>query len=201
MQLYYSPNACSLAIHILLREAGLPFGLVRVDLASHRTEYDGDFYTLNPMSQVPLLQLDDGRTLGEGAVIARYLAQLAPDAGLMPAPDSQAYWAVAQWQHFVATELHKGFTPLFNPQLGAEAKAVLRPALAAKFALVDRVLSSQPWLGGQQFSVADAYLFTVTRWAGFVGLSLDGLVALQRFMQQVAARPAVQAALAAEGVA
>jgi glutathione S-transferase len=201
MQLYYSPNACSLAIHILLREAGLPVELVRVDLASHRTEHGQDFYTLNPMGQVPLLQLDDGRTLGEGAVIARYLAQLAPDTGLMPAPDSEAYWKVAQWQHFVATELHKGFTPLFNPQLSAEAKAVLRPGLAAKFALLDKVLAAQRWLGGQQFSVADAYLFTVTRWAGFVGLSLDELAGVQRFMQDAATRPAVQAALAAEGTA
>lgn len=198
MKLFFSPNACSLAPHIVLREAGVPFTLEKVDTARHLTASGVDYYTINPKGQVPLLELDDGQRLSEGAVIAQYVADKANATTLIPAAGSLARYRVMEWQNHVATELHKSFAPLFNASLDASAKAILVKVLRTKFEWVDSALSDSIYLTGDQFTVADAYLFTVSRWSGYVGLDLSDLRHLQRFLKQVGERPAVQEALRAE---
>lgn len=200
MKLYYAPGTCSLAVHIVLLEAGLPFTPVRVDLKTHRTEHGDDYLAINPRGQVPLLELEPGAWLGEGPVIAQYVADRAANHALMPPPGSLARYRVMEWQNHVTSDLHKGFGPLFNPQLEPSAKAVLAAALQAKLQRVSARLGDGPYLTGDSFSAADAYLYTVVRWAGPVRLDLSGCEHLQRFMARVAARPTVRAALAAEGL-
>lgn len=200
MKLYYSPGACSLAPHIVLREAGLTAELIRVDLAAHRTEDGRDFMAINPKGQVPLLELDDGRRLSEGAVIAQYLGDRVDQPALMPKPGSDARYRLLEWQTFVTTELHKGFTPLFNAALAADAKRVLSQTLAKKLRWVDAQLAERRYLLGESFSAADAYLFVVCGWTRMVGPDIQELRHLQRFLADVAERPAVRAALAAEGL-
>jgi len=198
MKLFFSPNACSLAPHIVLREAGVPFTLEKVDTAKHLTANGTDYYTINPKGQVPLLELDDGQRLSEGAVIAQYVADKANATTLIPTAGSLARYRVMEWQNYVATELHKAFAPLFNASLDASAKAILVGVLRTKFEWVDAALSDSSYLTGNEFTVADAYLFTVSRWSGYVGLDLSDLRHLQRFLKQVGERPAVQEALRAE---
>lgn len=198
MKLYYAPGACSLAPHIVLREAGLPFELVRVDTGSHRTEVGDDFYAINPKGQVPLLELEDGERLSEGPVIAQYIADRAQRTDLMPAPGSLARYRVLEWQNYVTSELHKSFTPLFSPEVNAAAKAVISRLLRKKFEWVDSKLAGQGFLTGAEFTAADPYLFTVAGWARHVGLALTDLAHLQAFLERVAARPAVAKAQRAE---
>ncbi|WP_341676229.1 glutathione transferase GstA [Niveibacterium sp. SC-1] len=200
MKLYYSPGACSLAPHIVLRETGQTADLVRVDLATHRTEDGRDFMEINPKGQVPLLELDDGRRLSEGAVIAQYLGDRVDNPSLMPRPGTDERYRLLEWQTFITTELHKSFTPLFNAALDADAKRVLSQILLKKLQWVDTQLAERRHLLGEAFSAADAYLFVVCGWARFVGLSIQGLSHLQRFLAEVGARPAVREALAAEGL-
>lgn len=200
MKLYYSPGACSLAPHILLCEAELPHALVKVDTASHRTEDGIDFYTINPKGYVPVLELDNGERLTEGPVIAQLIADRAGREDLMPTAGSMARYRVMEWQSYITSELHKSFSPLFNPALDAAAKAVFGAALVKKFAWVSGKLRGQHYLTGSSFSAADAYLFTVAGWAKHVGLDLSDFEHLQRFLARVAARPAVQAAMKAEGL-
>lgn len=199
MKLLYSPNACSLAPHIVARELGMSLDLVRVDLNQHRTAQGEDLYQLNPKGQVPLLQLANGEYLSEGPVIAQYLADSQPGQALLPAAGSLDRVRVVEWQNYISTELHKSYTPLFNPQVNAEAKRVLSALLRKKYVWLDSVLAGREFLHGERFSVADAYLFVVTRWAAYVQLDLTDLPHLQHYMQAIAARPAVQAALQAEG--
>jgi len=201
MKLFYSPGACSLAPHIVLREAGLPFALERVDTGKHLTASGADYYAINPKGQVPLLELDDGQRLSEGPVIAQYIADLAANTTLVPAAGSMARYRVAEWQNYVTSELHKGFTPLFNPALDAGAKKTLSAVLRKKYEWVDSRLSDTRFLTGDSFTAADAYLFTVTGWARHVGLELSDLRHLQRFIAAVGERAAVRQALKAEGLA
>ena len=200
MKLYYSPGACSLSPHIVLNEAGLDF---RPVLASTKTKKlaDGtDFHTVHGKGYVPVLELDDGQRLSEGPAIVQYIADQVPEKALAPQAGTMARYRLMEWLNFITSELHKGFTPLFNAQMPDEAKAIYRTKLAERFAWVDAQLEGRDYLMGDAFSVADAYLFTVTRWCGYVGVDIAALQRLAAFMARMAARPAVQTALRAEGL-
>ncbi|QCR36263.1 glutathione transferase GstA [Nissabacter sp. SGAir0207] len=199
MKLYYKPGACSLSPHIVLREAGVDFSIEKVDLVAKTTEHGADYLTINPKGQVPALQLDDGSILTENAVIVQYLADQKPDRQLLPAAGSLARYHALELLNFIATELHKGFSPLFNPRFPEEAKEVAREQLRKKLAYIDGELAGKEYLLGSRFSVADAYLFTILNWARVLKFNLD-LPNLTAFMARMAARPAVDAALAAEGL-
>lgn len=201
MKLFYSPGACSLAPHILLRETGTPFTLAKVDLGQHQTQEGSNYYELNPKGQVPLLALDDGTTLSEGPVIAQYIAEHAGRQDLLPPVGSLARYKVLEWQNYITSELHKAFSPLFDPRFDAATKALHVQQLAKKYAWVNGRLEGQSYLTGDTFTVADAYLFAVTNWAPKVGLDLSALANVQAFLARVAQRDSVKAALAAEGLA
>lgn len=197
MKLYYSPGACSLSPHIVAREAGLDLALDKVDFASGRTESGKDFNALNPKGYVPALELDDGSLLTEGAVIVQYLADKAPDKGLLPRPGTIERYHAQEWLNYVATEVHKGFSPLWRDG-SDEVKQAARDALAPKFAYLERAIGGRRYLHGDAFSVVDAYLFTVLSWAAFTKTTLPA--GLNDYLGRVAERPAVQAALRAEGL-
>lgn len=200
MKLYYKPGACSLSPHIVLREAGLDFTLERVDLASKKTEFGADYLAINPKGQVPALLLDSGDMLTEGVAIVQYLADLVPDRHLIAPAGTLARYHAIESLNFIATELHKGFSPLFTPGVPDEYKKLATERLLRHFAQLDTVLSEHDYLQGVRFSVADAYLFTVLGWAVMLKFDLRHLPALDRYYQRIAARPAVDAALAAEGL-
>lgn len=200
MKLFYKPGACSLSPHIVLREAGLDFSIERVDLATKKTETGEDYLRINPKGQVPALLLDDGSLLTEGVAIVQYLADKVPDRQLIAPSGTLSRYHAIEWLNFVATELHKGFSPLFNPKTPDEYKAIARERLDKQFSYVDSVLAKQDYLLGSKFSVADAYLFTVTRWANALQLEITQRSNLDKYMARVADRPAVKAALAAEDV-
>ena len=198
MKLYYKPGACSLSPHIVLREAGLDFDLVKVDLAKKTLEDGSDFLAVNPKGQVPTLGLSDGGVLTEGPVIVQYIADQVPGSGLIPLAGTIARYRVQEWLNFVSSELHKGFSPLFRPTTPDAYKEIARQILAGKFTTLDRHLDGKPYLTGEGFTVADAYAFVVLSWAPRVGIALAGWPNLGAFVERVAARPAVKEALAAE---
>lgn len=200
MKLYYSPGACSLAPHIVLRETGANFELERVDLSSHRTEHGEDFFAINPKGQVPTLLLEDGSRLTEGPVIAQFIADQNPAANLLPPPMSMQRYRVIEWQNFITSELHKGFSPLFSAQFDNAAKAVARENLRKNYQWLNEELSARNFLAGDTFSIADAYLFTVTNWARMVEVNLQDLTHIQTYRERIRTRPAVVAAMKAEGV-
>ena len=200
MKLFYSPGACSLSPHIALRESGLPFELALASTKTKKLADGSDYLAINPKGQVPALLLDDGELLTEGAVIVQYIADQAPQSGLLPAFGTRARYRVLEWLNYITTELHKTFGPLFNPAYPAEAKALNQAALLQRLAWVDSQLAGRDHLTGDTFTVADGYLFVVVNWTNFVGLDISGLTHLGAFMARVAARPAVQAALKAEGL-
>lgn len=200
MKLYFSPGACSLAPHIVLREAGLNFDLEQVNLDSHRTQGGADFYAINPKGQVPALELDGGDILTEGPIIAQFIADMSSNIKLLPTAGGTARYRVTEWQNYITSELHKSFTPLFNSKLDTEAKATLRELLRKKYEWLNSQLAQQDYLTGSEFTIADAYLFTVTSWAGYVDLSLTDLTNIQAYLARIKARPAVNAALRAEGL-
>ncbi len=200
MKLFYKAGACSLSPHIVLREAGLDFTAEKVDLAQKKTESGADYLAINPKGQVPALVLDDGSLLTEGVAIVQYLADRVPDRNLIPAAGTLSRYHAIEWLNYVATELHKGFSPLFNPKTPDEYKAIARDKLASQFSYLDAVLEKQHYLLGNRFSVADAYLFTVLRWAQALQFDLKKHVHLSAYIDRVAARPAVEATLSAEGL-
>ncbi|WP_114193824.1 glutathione transferase GstA [Edaphovirga cremea] len=200
MKLYYKPGACSLSPHIVLREAGLDFTIEKVDLASKKTERGDDYLEVNPKGQVPTLQLNDGSILTEGVAIVQYIADQKPDRQLLPEVGTLARYHALEWLNYIATELHKGFTPLFNPRTPDEYKTIARETLDKKFAYVNDVLGKQQYLLGARFSVADAYLFTVLGWAKALKFDLGAWPNISAYLGRVAARPAVDAALTAEGL-
>ncbi len=200
MKLYYAPAACSLSPHIVLREAGLPFELVRVSTKSHKTQDGGDFYAINPKGYVPVLEWDDGERLTEGPAIVQWIADQAPTSKLAPPAGTRERSRLQEWLGFINSELHKGYGPLFNPAYPDEAKALARAALEKRFAWVDTQLTGKSFLLGEQFTVADAYLFTVASWGAYVALDIQQWPQLAAFYARVAERPAVQAALQAEGL-
>lgn len=200
MKLYYSPAACSLAPHIVLREAGLAFNLEQVDTARHQTAGDADYYAINPKGMVPVLELADGTRLTEGPVIAQYIADQAGATTLMPEAGSMQRYRVMEWQNYVTSELHKSFTPLFHNDVDAAAKAALASVLRKKLEWLNDQLAHGHYLTGEAFTAADAYLFVVLGWAKFVSLNMNDLIHLQGYMQRVQARPAVREAMQAEGL-
>ena len=201
MKLYYSPGACSLAPHIVLQESGLAFDLVKADLKTHKLAADGsDYYPITSKGQVPLLELDSGERLSEGPAITQYLADQVPAKHLAPANGTMARYRLQEWLNFVTSELHKGIGGLFNPAMNDDGKAVIRARALDKLKWVDEQLEGKQYLMGDAFTIADAYLFTVTNWTGHTGIDISGLKNLSAFQARMAARPAVQAALKAEGL-
>lgn len=200
MKLYYTPGACSLSPHITLHESGLKFEHVAVSLKTHQLADGTDYYTISPQGYVPLLELDDGTRLSEGTAIVQYIADQVPEKNLAPANGTVARAQLQGWLNFIATEIHKGFSPLFNPATPPEYKAIAIDRLKSRLAWVDGELAQKPWLMGDAFSVADPYLFTVTNWAPKVGVDISGLANLAVFRDRVASRPAVQAAMQEEGL-
>ncbi|MBB3260777.1 glutathione S-transferase [Paraburkholderia bannensis] len=200
MKLYFSPGACSLASHIVAREAGLDIELDQVNLGNKETASGKDFRTINAKGCVPALELDNGELLTEGPAIMQYLADRNPASGLAPAHDSIARYRLQEMLGFISTELHKRYSPLFNPNSLDSVRAESIAALQRQYGLLDKRLAEHEWLVGDHFTAADAYLFTVTNWAAHVGLDLSAFPAVLTFQKRVAARPAVQAALGAEGL-
>lgn len=200
MKLYYSPGACSLSPHIALHEAGLAFEAVAAPTKTHKLADGTDYYTINPLGYVPLLVLDDGRQLREGPAIVQYIADQAPAKQLAPANGTYERYKLQEWLNFIATELHKGFSPLFTPGMPEEAKALAKARLEGRLKWVDGELANKTYLMGDTFTVADIYLFVVSGWSKFVGVDISGLNHLAAFITQVSARAAVQAALRAEGL-
>ena len=199
MKLYYSPGACSLAPHIALSEAGLPYTTKRVDLKTHTLVDGTDYYTINPKGYVPLLELDDGARLTEIAAIVQYIADRKPGA-LAPAYGTMERYRLMEWLNFIATELHKQFSPLWYPTTPEATKDAQIAKLKTRFELISKTLAAQPYLMGNDFTVADAYLFTILNWAPMLKVDLAPWPALVAYQARVAARPAVHAALVAEGL-
>jgi glutathione S-transferase len=200
MKLYYAPGACSLSPHIVLNEAGLPFEKVKVDNKTKAMDGGGDFKTVNPLGYVPVLQLDDGTLLTEGPAIVQYIADKVPDKKLAPPNGTMERTRLQMWLNFITSELHKSFSPLFNPAMPDAAKKIFRERLGARFAHLDKHLAKNEYLMGQAFSVADAYGFVVSNWARAVDVDLTPHANVLAWRKRVGARPAVQAAMKAEGV-
>ena len=200
MKLYYSPGACSLSPHIVLREAGLNFDLALASTKTKKLADGSDFYQINPKGQVPVLELDNGERLTEGPAIVQYIADQAPTSKLAPPAGSMQRYRLMEWLNFITSELHKSYSPLFNPAMPEEGKAVYRARISERLQWVDSQLEGKQYLLGDEFSVADAYLFTVSGWSKVVGVDMSGLKNLNAFRDRVAARPAVRAAMEAEGL-
>lgn len=200
MKLFFSPGACSLSPHIVLIESGLPFDKIRSDTKTKIMDGGGDYKTVNPLGYVPALQLDDGTILTEGPAIVQYIADRAPDKKLAPANGTFERTKLQSWLNFVSSELHKGFSPLFNPSMPEEAKKIFRERLATRFAHLDKHLAANDYLMGKAFSVADAYLFVVSNWASRVDVDLSSYANVAAYRKRIGARPAVQAAMKAEGL-
>jgi glutathione S-transferase len=198
MKLYYMPGACSLSPHIVAREAGLPVQLVLVG-RDKKLPDGGDYRALNPKGYVPALQLDDGTVLTEGPAIVQYLADQVPDLALAPPNGSIQRYRLQEWLNFLTSEIHKSFSPLFRPNTPEDYKPIVKENLAGRFGLIEQHLADgRNYLLGEQFSVADAYLFVLLRWAPGQGLDLARWPNLAAYVKRVAARPAVDAALDAE---
>jgi glutathione S-transferase len=200
MKLYYSPGACSLSSHIALREAGVPFDLEQVDLAAKQTKSGADFKAINPKGYVPTLQLDDGEVLTEAAVIAQYVADRNPAAKLAPPVGTIERTRLQESLNFIATEVHKGFSPLWKPTTPDAYKQIVKDNLATRFDMIEAKLAAKPYFAGDAFTVADAYLFTILNWSNFLKLDMSKWPNIQAYMARVAARPKVQEALKAEGL-
>jgi glutathione S-transferase len=200
MKLYYSPGTCSLSPHIVACEAELPLELIKVDLNNKITETKEDFQQLNPNGYVPLLILDDGNQLTEGPAIVQYLADQAPDKKLIPLAGTFERYKAQQWLNFISTEIHKSFGLLFNPAASDATKELAVDILKKRLAIVAEQLSSQPYLLGETFSVADAYLFVTLSWGQYVNVDISRLPALARYADKISERPAVQKAMKAEGL-
>jgi len=200
MKLYYSPGACSLAAHIVAREAGVPLGLDKVDLASHTTQGGQNYRSVNPKGYVPAIALDDGSVLTEVAAIIQYLADHGAGSKLAPANGTMERYRLIEWITFISSEIHKGFGPLWNPSTPEGVKTAAKEKLASRFAYLDKALATRPYLTGETFTVADAYLFTVVNWTNFHHMDLSPFPHLRAFQDRVASRPKVQEALEAEGL-
>jgi glutathione S-transferase len=200
MKLYYSPGACSLSPHIVLKEAGLSFEAIAAPTKTHQLADGTDYYSINPLGYVPYLVLDDGRTLHEGPAIVQYLADQVPEKQLAPANGSWERYKLQEWLNTIGTELHKGFSPLFAPGMPTEAKEIAKARLISRLQWVDGELAGKDYLMGNTFTVADAYLFVVAGWSNRVGVDISGMPHLNAFLARVSARPAVQAAMRAEGL-
>src|SRR5688572_16700630 len=195
MKLYYSPGVCSLSPHIVLREAGIAFEPVMAPTKTHKLPDGTDYYSINPLGYVPMLELDDGTRLREGPAIVQYIADQAPSKNLAPANGTLPRYRLQEWLTFIGTEIHKSFSPLFNPAMPEEGKKIYKDRIASRLEFVDKELEGKQYLMGDNFSVADAYLYTVTRWTKPMAIDTSGYKNLSAFMARVEARPAVQEAL------
>jgi glutathione S-transferase len=200
MKLYYAPAACSLAPHIVAREAGLKLDLDKLDFATRKTESGENFADVNPKGYVPALRLDNGEVLTEVATLVQYLADQAPQSGLAPANGSMERYRLQEWLTFVSSEIHKGFGPLWNPATPDAMKEIVRANLAKRFAYLDGELGKRPFLTGDRFTAADAYLFTVVNWTNVHKIDLAPYPNLKAYMDRIASRPAVKQAMQAEGL-
>jgi glutathione S-transferase len=200
MKLYYSPGACSLSPHIVLQETGLPFEAVLASTKTKKLQDGTDYYTNNRTGYVPTLELDDGTRLTEGPVIVQYLADQVPEKKLAPPAGTMPRYRLQEWLNFITSELHKGIGGLFNPAMPEEAKALMRERGLSRLKWVDAQLEGKAYTMGDSFSVADAYLFVIANWVPVVGIDIGPLKNLGAFMERMRARPAVQAALKAEGL-
>lgn len=200
MKLYYSRGSCSLAPHITLLEVGQTFEAIPVTLSNHQLPDGSDYHRINPQGYVPLLELDDGTRLTEGPAIMQYIADNHPDKNLAPANGSVARAQMQGWLNYISCELHKNFAPAFDKAIPAEQRAITVKKLMKAFTWVDKHLAGKTYLLGEQFSVADAYLFTVSNWAALVKLDISGFAHIAALRSVVQARPAVRAAMKAEGL-
>jgi glutathione S-transferase len=200
MQLYFSPGACSLASHIALRESGLPFDLKLTDVKNKKLEDGSDFFAVNSKGAVPALRLDNGQVLTEGPAILQYVADQSPGSHLAPKNGTLERSRVQEWLNYITSEIHKGFSPLFNPTADPKVKEYAIQNLEKRFDWLNKQLTGKQYLTGETFTIADAYLFVVTNWSNFVGIDLGRWPALQDFQARVAARPKVQEAMEAEGL-
>ena len=199
MKLYFSPGACSLSPHIALRETGQPVDLIQVDTKTKKTKTGDDFLKINPKGMVPVLVLDSGEVLTEGPAIVQYIADRKPSA-LIPAAGNAERYRVLEWLNYITSEIHKAFTPLFKPNTPDEYKTISKDNLATRFGYLDGKLAGKQFLTGDNFTVADAYLFTVVNWSKFHNIDVATWPNLKAFMDRVAARPKVQEAMQAEGL-
>ena len=200
MKLYYAKGACSLSPHIVLLEAQLPFTLEKVDFATKKTERGIDYLTINSKGSVPALQLDDGKVLTEGSAIVQYLADQKPESGLAPRAGTFERYQLMEILNYLSSELHKSFGPLFNREASADLKTAAKTTLGKKFDWLSGFLGDKTYLMGNDFTVADAYLFTMLGWTSHVGIELERWPVLQAFHARVAQRPHVQQALKNEGL-
>lgn len=201
MKLYYAPGACSLAPHIVLNELGIPFETEVVNLKTHKLADGTDFYAINPKGYVPVLELDDGTRLTEIAAMLQYLGDLNPESGLLPAAGTIERYRVLEWLTFISSELHKGFSPLFNAALPDDVKQIFRDRLAKRFEYLDRHLAGNSFLLGEQYSVADAYAYTILSWKDALKVDIDGWKNLAAYVRRNAARVQVREALHSEKLA
>jgi glutathione S-transferase len=200
MKLYYSPGACSMAPHIVLREAGYTFDLVKVDIPNKKTADGGDFWKVNPKGYVPALQLDDGEVLTEVGVICQYLADQKPESGLAPKLGSMERYRLMETLNFCSSEIHKQIGALFNPKMTPEMKEVQMGVIERRFNALEKLLDGKQYATGDKFSVADAYLFNVLNWTNPLKINLEKWPNIKALMGRVGARPAVQETLKAEGL-
>jgi glutathione S-transferase len=200
MKLYYTPGACSMAVNIALHETNQKFELVKVDLGQHKTESGKDYYTINPKGYVPALRLDNGEVLTEDAVLLQYVADSKPDAGLAPKAGTMERYRLMEWLNFISSELHKTLGALFNPKITPEWKDNQIGLFGRRCDYLVKALGNKPFLMGDRFTVADAYLFTILGWADYFKLDMGKWPALKQYSGRVAARPAVREAMKAEGL-
>lgn len=200
MKLYYAPGACSLASHIALHETGLPFEIDKLNVPTKTTSSGEDFMQINPKGYVPTIRLDDGNILTEGAAILQYIADQKPGSGLAPKAGTLERYRLQEWLTFIGTEIHKSFSPMFNKAASDEVKNYARTLLSKRLGYVETQLANKPYLMGDSFTVADAYLFVVVSWSDHVGFDLGQFPRIKEYLARIAARPAVQAAMKAEGL-
>ena len=201
MKLYYAPGACSMSPHIALREAGLDFEAIQVDLGAKKTKSGADYRQINPKGAVPALEIDGGQVLTEGSAIVQYIADKKPGSKLAPSAGTTERYRLQEWLNYIASEIHKGFSPLFNPKAPDEWKSMVKDMLGGKFDYLSKQLDGKSYLMGDTFTVADGYLFTILTWAKGMNIDLAKWPVLKAYVERVAARPAVAATLKAEGLA
>lgn len=200
MKLYFSPGACSLGAHVVLREAGLAFEPVLAPTKTHKLPDGSDYYAINPLGYVPVLELDDGTRLRENAAVLQYIADLVPMKNLAPANGTLPRYRLQEWLSFISSEIHKTFSPLFNAAMPEEAKKIFRDKLASRYQWLNGQLADKPFLMGEHFTVADGYLFAVTRWAKPQNIDLAACPQVAAWFERIAERPAAQEALRVEGL-
>ena len=200
MKLYYAPGACSLASHIALQETGLPFEIDKLNVSAKTTSSGEDYMQINPKGYVPAIRLDDGSILTEGGAILQYIADQKPDSDLAPQAGTMERYRLQEWLTFIGTEIHKSFSPLFNKTASDEVKNNARNMLGKRLGYVETQLANKPYLMGAKFTVADAYMFVVLSWSSHVGFDLSSFPRINEYTARIATRPAVQAAMRAEGL-